>query len=85
MDIHVCMFSICVSTDNPTPAHQTIFFAGSVVTSIALDELRVYWTDGSSINYVNHSLPSNVMSGSDITGVKSLLSLSPGRQPQFGM
>lgn len=76
---------ISMSIDHPTPAHQTIFLAGSVVTSIALDELRVYWTNGSSISYVNHSLPSNVMSGSNIAGVKSLLSLSPGRQPLFGM
>ena len=72
-----------VSTNYPIPAH-IILLVGEVVASIALDELRVYWTNGSSIYYVNRSLPSNVMSGSHITGVKSLLSLSPGRQPQFG-
>ena len=74
---------INVSINHPIPGH-IILLVGEVVTSIALDELRVYWTDGSSIYYVNRSLPNNVMIGSNITGVKSLLSLSPGRQPQFG-
>ena len=65
--------------------HLATFLAGGVVTSIALDELRVYWTDGYVVYYVNRSLPSTRMNGSHITSVRSLLSMSPGRQPQFGV
>ena len=74
-----------MSVNHLSHHHLATFLAGGVVTSIALDELRVYWTDGYVVYYVNRSLPSTRMNGSHITSVRSLLSMSPGQQPQFGM
>jgi hypothetical protein len=66
-----------------TESCEDVVAAGIGTSSIAMDENKIYWTDGTTIFWADRADPSNPSTLSDENPVISLHTLSPGNQPQF--